>query len=293
MTSITLKQSCKSLISHSFFSKTDFGFRMPPNFQDPDMALVRLKRDVVFKPGFIAPICIESPMLDLQDQPLADEEDFQAYTAGWGLMFNDCDTDLKGPENFEWCKFPFEFNGRFYNACIDDAPTPSYFNPICHKYVSFRGEIIDKPVTVIYSENGEEKRTTCYPDSPEPYGWCGTCAKVFNQCHYNIDDIVSHFKDNLKLEEGDPGYCRQWHDAYHPGFNTEEESARPTLTSGWGFCNPWCPKISLGQKHFLSPEETGSGTPERLKETAIFVFTDEKCREFNNRSGGVYEMTFE
>ncbi len=145
-----------------------------------DIALVRLKQDIDFTPGIVAPICLESFDLDLKDKPKFDRDNYQAFAAGWGLQEDSvgCNTDGVGPETFTWCKFPFEFNGKTYDSCVIDAPTPSASNPICQKVKAKFGDF-DVPSRVHWiDDSGTKRQTMCYPFSPGQYGWCGTCLDV-------------------------------------------------------------------------------------------------------------------
>ncbi len=96
------------------------------------------------------------------------------YVSGWGLTDFGCDTNSKGPEKFNWCKFPFEYQGNYHHSCIKDDLTPSQYNPICQELELQTDKSINEETDIVYLRNKTMQRTTCFPTSPGPFGWCGT-----------------------------------------------------------------------------------------------------------------------
>ncbi len=144
-----------------------------------DIALVRLRDEIKFVPGIIAPICLESFDLDLKDKPRFDKENFQAYVAGFGKTAQACGTNGIGPEKYQPCDFPFLFNGQFHKNCITGSSTPSKDNQICLKLKEYLGTQITEGIGILYTdEYGFDRKTTCYPLNPGQFGWCAACDSV-------------------------------------------------------------------------------------------------------------------
>ncbi|TRY62920.1 hypothetical protein TCAL_02031 [Tigriopus californicus] len=222
----------------------------------PDLALAKLDRDVVFSAS-VFPICIpianDFPDISNRDQKL------QAFVAGWGAVYSQCDTNDQGPSPHTMCKFPFVYQGMVHHQCAQ-MPPPSHDNPVCqqflrwHSRVGSRGRIQmgqEGTFSIFYWDDaaGRAERTTCYMpnDRTSRFGWCGTC-----------------YSGNLN--PGQEGYC----DKFLSGteLNTTTEFSRPQLDQNWGWCNQWCENAR------------GQTNAQRLQETALDILTPEECQTF-------------
>ena len=84
-----------------------------------------------------APACLPASQL-FPDVPIDQSiEDRNAVIIGMGSKWNayqSCVTTAGGPNPFQACKFPFEFQGQHNQRCVYSLPTPSAQLEICNQF---------------------------------------------------------------------------------------------------------------------------------------------------------------